>query len=476
MKKKVIVISVIAGIFIIGLCKKLIVGSRDVTVIENAAVEDSIVSDGINEQSGQERTEAEVPEEIQRESEKPEEIQPKSENPEEIESEETQAVQVSERQNKILHAEKVNITEPIAELNGEKGILNFGWTHYCYDCIRVDADTLLFASDCYFADEKLQQKIFFLAEAPDFKLREVFRQDSKIWDKELRWPECLECRMMRPYSVDGGYVYELDGVLYFMDGDFKEASPLCDLRELMGDYYSFSVGLYYGTCDMTEDASRMIACTDAGLYEYDLGNGNRKLIESAYYAPHDIDEEDCLCGQRDFRFAGPIKAEYGPDEQSYAFLTGTEESCWGDITGIVLRSGEGETIYQKQSDSESDYVYDFKWAESEDAIYLAVFYTDKYEKGLADAAWLMDRVNVNTGEVETFEVPKEIFSGAQMCCAVGFLDADTILYDSYNLQRFIVYRLSSGERQYIEDSEDVDWEMMVFDLCDFGTVPVRYPK
>ena len=442
MKKKVITISVVTGIFIIGLCIKLIVSSRDEPVIENAAVEDSIVSDGINEQSGQEKTKAEEPEEIQ-----------------------------PERQNRILHAEEVNVAEPIVELNGERAVLHFKWDD---DCIRVDADTLLFAIDCYFSEEKLQQKIFFLAEAPDFELREVLRQDSKILDENSNRPEYLEQRVRRPYPVEGGYVYELDGVLYFMDGDFKEASPLCDLRELMGDYYSFSVGLYYGTCDVTADASRMIACTDGGLYEYDLENGNRKLLESAYYAPHDIDEEDCLCGQRSFRFAGPVKAEYGLDEQSYAFLTGTEEAGWGDITGIVLRSEEGETIYQK----ESDYVYDFKWTESEDAIYLAVFYAEIDEKSMAYVAWLMDRVNVNTGEVETFEVPKEIFSGAQMCCAVGLLDEDTILYDShdYNMQRYIVYRIYSGERQYIEDSEDVDWEMMVFDLCDFGTVPVRYPK
>lgn len=157
MKKKVIVISVITGIFILGLCIKLIVGIRDVPVIENAAVEDSIVSDGIIEQSGQEKTKAEEPEEIQPESKKPEEIQSESEKSEEIESEETQAVQVPARQNKILHAKEVNITEPIVELNGERAELHFKWDD---DCIRVDADTLLFAIDCYFSEEKLQQKFF----------------------------------------------------------------------------------------------------------------------------------------------------------------------------------------------------------------------------------------------------------------------------------------------------------------------------
>ena len=54
------------------------------------------------------------------------------------------------------------------------------------------------ASECYFAEEKLQQKIFFLAEAPDFVPQEVFRQDYKICED----PEYLESRMRRPHPVD----------------------------------------------------------------------------------------------------------------------------------------------------------------------------------------------------------------------------------------------------------------------------------
>ncbi|MBD5547995.1 MAG: hypothetical protein HDQ97_11440 [Lachnospiraceae bacterium] len=54
-------------------------------------------------------------------------------------------------------------------------------------------------------------------------------------------------------------------------------------------------------------------------------------------------------------------------------------------------------------------MYDFKWVESEDAVYLAVFYSEMDEKGIVDEAWLMDRVDINTGEVVTFEAPKEIY-------------------------------------------------------------------
>ena len=456
MKKKTIIVSGIAGVLVLGLCAKFIVNNRDVPVMENAAVEESAVPDESNEQTVQEKTESEEPRET-------EAAQPERENQEEMMAEEIEELLAEGRQNKLQFSKRVRVVAPVVELNGERAKMHFHWDD---DCIRVDADTLLFAIDCYFAEEKLQQKIFFLAEGPDFKLREVFRQDSKILDEKSDEPEYLEQRIRRPYPVEGGYVYELDGVLYFLDRDFKEISPLCNLRELMGAYYSFSVNLYYRICDVTADAKRMIACTDEGLYEYDLENGSRKLLESAYFAPHEIDENDCLCGQSDFLFAGPVRVEYGPDEQSYAYLTGTEEADWGDITGVVLRSGEGETLYQMESDN----VYDFKWVKSEDGIYLAVFYTEKDEEGIVDAAWLMDRVDAKTGEVVTFEVPKEIYNGGEMCCIVGFLDADTLLCDSY------CYRLSSGERQKLEGVGDVDWDIMVYDEYDYGVTLVRYPK
>ena len=89
----------------------------------------------------------------------------------------------------------------------------------------------------------------------------------------------MEWRINRPLLVEGGYVYELDGVLYFLDRHFQEALLLWDLRALMGDYFSSSIGIYHRTCDVTADAARLIACTDKGLYEYDLGNGNQTLLE-----------------------------------------------------------------------------------------------------------------------------------------------------------------------------------------------------
>ncbi len=141
---------------------------------------------------------------------------------------------------------------------------------------------------------------------------------------------------------------------------------------------------------MTEDASKLLVCMDEGLYEYDLESGERQLLEPAFFAHREIVhvEGDCTCGDRDFIFSGPVKAEYAPDEQSYAFLTGTEEADWGDITEVILRSRDGETLYQK----ELEYIYDFNWVESEDTIYLEVSYTgDNGEK--------IDRVDADTGEI-----------------------------------------------------------------------------
>ena len=72
---------------------------------------------------------------------------------------------------------------------------------------------------------------------------------------------------------------------------------------------------------------------------------------------------------------------------------------------------------------------DFKWIELEDATYLAVFY-DKYDG--EKYSHLMDRVNINTEEVVTFEVPAEVYGGTDGCVRVGFLDEDMLLYISYD--------------------------------------------
>ncbi len=434
MRKKVITISMVAGILVLGIFLgiyvRFAVGSRDMPVIENAAVEENTVSDESDQQTGQETT----------------------------------AVPI-----------EVDFTKPVVKLYGEEGELSYDWD---FNSIRIDADTLLLISKCYFSEEKIQQKIFFVAKAPYFVPQEVFRQDDKVWDKEPDPQEWMERRMKRPHSVDGGYVYEVDGILYFLDKDFKKASPLCDLRQLMGDFYSFSPDTSR-TCDVTADASRLLACTDEGLYEYDLENGERKLLEPAFFVHLEnayadaLAEGDCLCGVRDFEFSGPVKAEYGPDGQSYAFLTGTEEADWGDFTGAVLRSKEGETLYQKNT----EYMYDFKWVESEDSTYLAVFYMEDDGK---NRNWKMDRVDVDTGEMMTFEVPEEVFWGAAGCCVVGFLDADSLFYFNYEKQDdqnvFEIYRLSSGQRQDLEVAGEADWEMIVLDEDGCHTWPVRYPK
>jgi len=120
----------------------------------------------------------------------------------------------SEEQDKISVPERVNYVKPVVKLNGEEGELSYGW-------------------EC----------------------REVFRQDDKEWE---------ERRMERLHSVDGGYIYEEDGILYFLDKNFQNASPLCDLCQLLGDSYLFSPATFH-TCDVTADASRMLICTDEGL-------------------------------------------------------------------------------------------------------------------------------------------------------------------------------------------------------------------
>lgn len=449
MKRKVITLSMIAGIFILGLCVKSAVGSSDAAVMENAALEESIVSEEADGLSEPEKRESEENEEAQ-----PEEVQAEQE-PEEV------AV-----------PELVTFKKPVVKLNGEEGELSYDWN---YNSVRVDADTFLFVSGCYFPEQELYQKIFFLAEAPLYFPREVFRQDSKDGNEQPH-------RIEQMHSVDGGYVYESDGMLYFLDGNVQKTSLLCDLYELMGDAWLFSVGTFR-TCDVTADTARMIACTDEGLYEYDLKNGNRKLLEPSEFEPHAyvLDENDCVCGFREYRFFGPVRVEYAPDGQSYAYLTGTEEADWGDLRGAVLRSGEGETLYQKETEN----VYDFKWVESEDTSYLAVFYTEKDENGIADVAWLMDRIDVSTGEVMTFEAPKKIYIGSGPWCIVGFLDADTLLYINWrddteegkNDESVLkAYRLSSGEWQDLEIAGDVEWETMVFDGGGYNTIPVRYPK
>lgn len=200
-------------------------------------------------------------------------------------------------------------------------------------------------------------------------------------------------------------------------------------------------------------------------------------MEAAYYAHHEmIDVEgDCECGERDFVFSGPVKIEYAPDEQSYAFLTGTEEADWGDYTGVVLRSGDGETLYQKEI---KEYMGDFRWTESESAVFLAFFYREN------ESMW-MDRIDAHTGEAVTFPVPDDVFYGADLC--VGFLDEDCLIYpkerasgkqekEKTDKSEFEVYRLSDGERKELRAEGETNWRTIVIDLGDYDTIAVRYPE
>ncbi|MCI8937387.1 MAG: hypothetical protein HFI44_11135 [Lachnospiraceae bacterium] len=144
MKKKAIIILIIAGIFTLGLWIRFADDSGEVSAVKTLPWKImKLLTDQIEE------TEQKV----------------------------AQTIQELKSQNEIISPHKINFIEPIVNLNGEKGILEFGWED---NFIRVDADTLLFVIDCYFPERKLQQKIFFLAEAPNFMLQEVFRQDSRI--------------------------------------------------------------------------------------------------------------------------------------------------------------------------------------------------------------------------------------------------------------------------------------------------------
>lgn len=318
-----------------------------------------------------------------------------------------------------MRLETVNFPVPTATLNGKEGEM-----YYLagLDCVLIDADTVLLPCDCYFAEEKLQQKIFYVAKAPDFVPREVFRQTSCENTDTLTYrpPERLEHRIVCPIPVADGYVYELDGDLYHLSADFSKADFLCDLRGLMGGLYDFSpwVGDQENNCDVTADSTRLLACTDAGLYEYDLARGTKKLLEPADYEPYEIVhiEGDCDCGETGFTFSGPIYAEYAPDDQGYVFVTGDE---YGDAMQLTFRSADGRTLYSRDIPNTSRC---FSWLETENTSCLAVFYSAVF---YGEDGALMDLIAIDTGETDTFAVPDAVFCGQVHVC---FLDADSLVY------------------------------------------------
>ena len=75
----------------------------------------------------------------------------------------------------------------------------------------------------------------------------------------------------------------------------------------------------------------------------------------------------------------------------------------------------------------------------------------------------MDRVNLNTGEVMTFEAPDAIYSGGYPCCVVAFFFFFCLLYVNYHKEEgknknvFEIYHPSSGERQDLEVEGKREW-------------------
>lgn len=397
-----------------------------------------------------------------------------------VEKAATQVIETPNPQKEIdpkvtLPPERVIPAAPISKLNGDEGTVSYRWGD---DCIAVDDSTVLLSCDCYFPQEELQQKIFYLAEAPDFVPYEVFRQNSRSGpsDALLNHPDILERRIFCPIRVQAGYVYESEGILYCLSGDFQNTDFLCDIRSLMGELYHFSPWMEdQNKCDVTADASKILACTDQGLYEYNLSSTEKELLEPAAFLPYEIVhiEGDCDCGETGFEFSGPIRAEYAPNDQGYAFLTGTE---YGDPEGVTLRSSNGETLYQKEF---PDYTGDFEWLVSEDGVFLTVFYHESENTR-------MDRINIETGEKRSYAVPDAVFTQAGLC--VGFPDTDSLIYctkpvSSYqeknNEQKseYAIYQLQTAAQENMEFIEGnlPDWKVIVLNPGSYRAVILKYP-
>ena len=337
--------------------------------------------------------------------------------------------------------ERVGVPVPRLKLGNMEGeIIDYRWPEHC---IRVDDTTVLIVNDYFFLDGFYRQRVFFLAEAPDFTLREVYRHDYKEVPEEVlqyhsRY-EYVNWRMAWPIPVQDGYVYEVDKRLYHVSGDFKENEEVCDLRVLMGDLYD----LYYAedtegmTCDISADVKRLLACTNKGLYEYNLESKEAKLLEKSVFKPHEHieDDGDCLCGVPEYDFVGPARVSYTPDNRGYVFLTvDATQDAWGEITGITLRSFEDKTLYHKQID---EYSGDYKWMNTKETDYLAVFYRENEEACL-------DLVETDTGKSVTYKLPDEIVHGDIM--DISFIDEHHLLYrtpydDETRSVSFEIYQL-----------------------------------
>lgn len=377
--------------------------------------------------------------------------------------------------------QSVLVSHPRLRLGNMEGkIIDYRWPEHC---IAVDDTTCMIVNDYFYLDGFYRQRVFFLAEAPDFTLREVYRHDYKeVPEEVIRYHdryEYVNWRMAWPVLVQDGYVYEVDKRLYHVSGDFKEREEVCDLRVVMGDLYD----LYYEgntegmTCDISTDVKRLLACTDKGLYEYDLESGEARLLETTVFKPHEHIEDagDCSCGVPEYDFVGPTRVGYTPDNRGYVFLTvDATQDAWGEITGITLRSFEGKTLYQKQIE---EYFGDFKWMSTQEQDYLAVFYRENEE------GW-MDLVEADTGASVTYQVPDGIFHG-DSTLYVEFIDEDHLLYyapyDETGNVPYKIYQLHNGIEELPvpgQKAGEINWKVTV--LGEGGwmghDIIVKYPQ
>lgn len=372
--------------------------------------------------------------------------------------------------------ERVGVRRPVVKSGDLEGELSYRWPD---QRIAVDDATVLITGDCFYLEGRQRQKIFFLAQIPDFELQEVYRHDytevPEVIENYADRYDCVNERMACPVMVPDGYVYEADGRLYHLSKDFKERNEICNLREIMGDlYHLYYKGAYENTCDISTDLKKLLACTDEGLYEYDLLSGEAKLLETAVFEPHiEVrDEGDCGCAMPENDFIGPLRVEYTPDGQGYAFKTvDATEDVWGSIISIELRNDEGQTLYQRQMD---EYYGDFSWLETEAQDYLAVFYE------AAEENW-MDLVAADSGESVTYQVPDGIFGGDMDTGSAALIDENYLLYYCYDWEKDIgsykIYQLQEGDLPKPKQADGkISWKVKVLaEGSDFDAV-VKYPE
>lgn len=460
------IISVLGMIFLLGFCITAGIRSDSVELQETGCVAKQDVS---GEMSARQDAETDEQDMADMTKESSPAADPAEENADKEEEQEQAVVKHEDSDSPI----GVGVSKPLVMSDGLVGELSYRWPD---QCIMVDDRTVLITGDCFYLDGLQRQKMFFLAKAPYFTLQEVYRHDyqevPEVVENYADRYDCVNERMACPILLPDGYVYEADGRLYHLSKDFQTRDEICNIREIMGDLYQlYYKGAYENACDITTDLKKVLACTNEGLYEYDLESGEAKLLETASFKPHPpLEEGDCGCATPENDFIGPMRAEYAPDEQGYVFETvDASEDVWGRITGFVLRNRDGETLYQKQID---EYYGDFRWLETQEEDYLAVFYEEK------EATW-MDLVEADTGNSRTYRVPDGIFTGDSDEGAVALLNENELLYSGYDWETesycYGIYRLQEGKRVMSRQSEsESDWKVKVFAEGSYFQSIVKY--